>query len=69
MAPKRDRVSKDLSDGTRLVWDTNKVDRGHARRAATVSRNQSAALREIVGEGARSRSRDADGALRRRARD
>ena len=69
MAPKRDRVSKDLSDGIRLVWDTNKVDRGRARRAATVSAKQSAALREIVGEPVRSRSRDADGALRRRARD
>ena len=53
----------------RLVWDTNKVDRGRARRAATVSAKQSAALREIVGESLSSRSKDADGALRRRARD
>jgi hypothetical protein len=68
MAPKRDRVSKDLSDGMRLVWDTNKVDRGRARRAATVSAKQSAALREIVGESVRSRPRDSDGASRRRAR-
>jgi hypothetical protein len=69
MAPKRDRVSKDLSDGMRLVWDTNKVDRGRARRAAAVSAKQSAALREIVGESVRSRSRDADGATRCRTRD
>jgi hypothetical protein len=69
MAPKRDRVSKDLSDGMRLVWDTNKVDRGRVRRAATVSAKQSAALREIVGESVHSRSRDADGAVRHRTRD
>lgn len=69
MAPKRDRVSKDLSNGMRLVWDTNKVDRSRARRAATVSAKQSAALREIVGESGRSHSREADGAMRHRARD
>lgn len=68
MAPKRDRVSKDLSDGMRLVWDTNKVDRGRARRAAAISRKQSAALREIVGENVRSHP-NAAGAPGRRARD
>jgi hypothetical protein len=68
MAPKRDRVSKNLSDGISLVWDTNKVDRGRARRAATVSAKRSAALREIVGENVRPRARDAEG-VRRRARD